>query len=356
MRRRDLLRSALAAGAGLALPRSARAAPATTLGAAAAKAGVTFGSAFDRDALTDAGYGDLLRAQARVLTTDWSMKFEALRATGPEADFGWAERLVGFGAAARIPVRGHTLVWNENLPAWLKALSRERRAYWLDRHVTETMEHFAGRMHSWDVVNEPFWPDHGNRGGYRGGAWWDALGPAYVPAAFRAASRADPAAKLVLNEAFTESGDRLGLAVRAGLLRLVDDLLDAGLRLDAVGLQGHITRGRPFDRDGWRRFLADLASRGVEIWITELDVDDAAFSGTVAERDARVAETYRAVLDTALDEPKVTTVITWELADGFSHYRDQRGAEVRPLPFDRALKPKPAFDAIIAAFEARRRR
>lgn len=353
MRRRDLLRSALAASAGLTL---GGAAPVPTLGEAAAKAGIGFGSAFDRDALADRAYGDLLKAQARILTTDWSMKFEALRANGPEADYGWAERLVAFGETARIPVRGHTLIWNENLPAWLKALSRERRAYWLDRHVTEVMAHFAGRIHSWDVVNEPFWPDHGNRGGFRGGAWWDALGPAYVPAAFRAAAQADPKAKLVLNEAFTESGDRRGLAVRAGLLRLVDDLLDAGLRLDAVGLQGHITADRPFDRDGWRRFLADLAARGVEIWITELDVDDAAFSGDAAERDARVAETYRAVLDTALDEPKVTSVICWELADGFSHYRERRGGEARPLPFDRALKPKPAFDAMIAAFAGRRRR
>jgi endo-1,4-beta-xylanase len=177
-----------------------------------------------------------------------------------------------------------------------------------------------------------------------------------VPAAFRAASRADPAAKLVLNEAFTESGDRLGLAVRAGLLRLVDDIRAAGLRLDAVGLQGHIVRGRPFDPVGWRRFLADLAGRDVEIWITELDVDDHIFPGPPAERDARAAEVYRAVLDTALDEPRVTTIITWEMADGFSFYRDIHGADARPLPFDRDLKPKPAFDAMIAAFAARRTR
>ncbi|MDK9696794.1 MAG: endo-1,4-beta-xylanase, partial [Siculibacillus sp.] len=244
--------------------------------------------------------------------------------------------------------------WNENNPAWLKDLPREDRARWIDRHVGEVMERFAGRIHSWDVVNEPFWPDHGNEGGFRGGPWFDALGPGHVVAAFRAAAAADPGAKLVLNEAFTESGDRLGLAVRAGLLRLVDAIRAAGLRLDAVGLQGHITRGRSFDPAGWRRFLADLAARDVEIWITELDVDDHIFPGPADERDARVAEVYRAVLDTALDEPKVTTVITWELADGFSHHRDVHGADARPLPFDRALRPKPARDAMIAAFRARR--
>ena len=329
---------------------------AATLGDAAARAGITFGSAFDQVALENRAYGDLLKAQARILTTDWSMKFGALRGTGPEADFAGGERLVRFAEAARIPVRGHALIWNENNPAWLAKLSGERRAAWLERHIVEVMEHFAGRIHSWDVVNEPFWPDHGLKGGFRNGPWTEALGPTYVTRAFRAAAKADPGAKLVLNEAFTESGDRLGLGVRAGLLRLVDDIRAAGLRLDAVGLQGHIVRDRPFDPVGWRRFLADLAARDVEIWITELDVDDRIFTGSPAERDAAVAKVYRAVLDVALDEPKVTTVITWELADGFTFYRDIYGPDVRPLPFDRDLAPKPAFEAMVAAFAARKRR
>lgn len=356
MRRRDLLSAGLGLAATPLLGRAALAEPRTTLGEAAAKAGITFGTAFDQDVLADRGYADLIRSQARVLTTDWSMKLGALRPNGPDVDYSGAERLVRFGEAARIPVRGHTLIWNENTPDWLKRLSREQRVGWLERHVTETMAHFAGRMHSWDVVNEPFWPDHGLRGGYRGGPWFDAMGPGYVTAAFRAAMKADPKAKLVLNEAFTESADRLGLAVRRGLLRLVDEIRDAGLRLDAVGLQSHIVRGRPFDPVGWRQFLAELAARDVEIWLTELDVDGRSFPGDTAERDARVAEVYRSVLTTALDEPKVTTVITWELADGFSYYRDERDPEVRPLPFDRALKPKPAFDAMLAAFAARKRR
>lgn len=357
MRRRDLLTAAAGLAAGGLFPAaSATAAPKITLGDAAARARITFGSAFDQQALDDRAYGDLLRREARILTTDWSMKFGALRPKGPEIDFAGADRLVDFAERARIPVRGHTLIWNENNPAWLAALPPRRRAYWLERHITEVMEHFLGRMHSWDVVNEPFWPDHGHKGGFRGGPWWDALGPDYVTKAFRIAAAVDPGARLVLNEAFTEAGDARGLAVRAGLLRLVDEIRAQGLRLDAVGLQAHIVRGHAFDPVGWRRFLADLAARDVEIWLTELDVDDHIFTGSAAERDARVAATYRAVLDTALDEPKVTTVITWELADGFTYYRDFYGADARPLPFDRNFAPKPAFTAMVEAFRARKTR
>lgn len=353
MRRRDLLRSALASAVAAALPGRTSAETRPRLGDAAASAGITFGSAFDTVGIDDRAYADLLRAEARILTTDLSMKFWPLRPRGPEADFTAADRLVDFAETARIPIRGHTLIWNEFNPDWLKALSRPERAKWIGRHVAEVVGRYAGRMHSWDVANEPFWPDHHHPGGFRGGPWYDALGPAWVLRAFRAAAEADPGAKLVLNEAFTESGDKLGLTVRAGLLRLVDDIRAAGLRLDAVGLQGHITRDRPFDPEGWRRFLAELAARDVEIWITELDVDDRAFPGPPASRDAGVAGVYGRLLETALDEPKVTTVITWELADNMSHWRDVAGPDARPLPFDRDMRPKAAADAMIAAFRAR---
>jgi len=357
MRRREFLTSALAGAAAFGLgARGGVAAEVESLGAVAAEAGITFGTAFDRQTVDDPAYARLTREQARILTTDFSFKFLPIRPEGPEPNFTDADRMVDFARAAKIPVRGHTLVWNEGNPTWLKKLSQERRIYWMERHITEMMQRYAGRMHSWDVVNEPFWPGHGNRGGFRGGPWYDAMGPAYVTRAYAIAGPLDPAAKMVLNEAFTESNTELGLAVRTGLLRLVDEIKGKGLRLDAVGLQAHIRPGQPFDPDGWRRFLADLAARDVDIYLTELDVDDRIWKGSDAERDAEVAKTYRHVLDVALDEPRVTTVITWELCDRYSSYVDVYGPTTRCLPFDRDFRPKPAYDAMVSAFRARKRR
>lgn len=362
MRRRDLLKSAVLGTAGLVagsgrLARAApSAAPIANLGVTAAAAGITFGSAFDREALDHPDYGELIRTHARILTTDFSFKFLPIRANGPEPDFTNADRLVAFAEAAKIPLRGHTLVWNDGNPLWVTKLSQERRIYWMERHMTEMMERYAGRLHSWDVVNEPFWPGHGNRGGWRSGPWYDAMGPAYVPRAYALAAKLDPKAKLVLNEAFTEGNTEMGRVVRAGLLKLVDDIKGKGLRLDAVGLQTHIRPNEPFVADIWRKFLADLAARDVDIYLTELDVDDRIWQGDDAARDQKVAETYRAVLDCALDEPRVTTVITWELADRFSSYVDIYGPTTRCLPFDRELRPKPAFDAMVAAFRAHKQR
>ncbi len=357
MRRRDVLTSALAGAAAMTLGGRAAeaAAPLANLGAEAAKSGLTFGTAFDVQALDTPAYGDLIRTHARILTTDFSFKLLPIRANGPEPDFTSADRMADFARDAKIPLRGHTLVWNDGNPTWVTKLSQDRRIYWMERHITEMMERYAGRMHSWDVVNEPFWPGHGNKGGFRGGPWYDAMGPAYVARAYKIAEKLDPSAKMVLNEAFTESNTALGLTVREGLLKLVDDIKGKGARLDAVGLQAHIRPNEPFDPEGWRKFLGELAARDVDIYLTELDVDDRIWKGSDAERDAEVAKAYRAVLDCALDEKRVTTVITWELADRFSSYVDVYGPTTRCLPFDRDLKPKPAFDALVAGLRAKKR-
>ncbi len=349
MRRRDLIESAAGALAFAALPGPVRADP-VTLGAVAAEAGIVFGCSFDRETIEVKPYGDLVRRHARTLTTDVALKFGSLRGRGPEADFRLADRMVDFAVAAGLPVRGHNLIWGDYNPDWLKKESADRRIYWFDRHIDEVVGRYAGRIAAWDVVNEPFWPDHGLPHGMRGGPWYEALGPIYVERAFRRTALADPKARLLLNEAFVEKADPLGLKVREGLLWLTRELKDRGVPLHVVGLESHLPGDGGFDPPGFRRLLADLAETGVDLALTELDVDDSPIPGDAAARDRGVAEIYRSALETALDEPKVREIVCWQLADGFSHYRDIRGKEARPLPFDRDLKPKPAFDAMVATF------
>ena len=97
------------------------------------------------------------------------------------------------------------------------------------------------------------------RGGYRSGPWFEALGPSYVKRAFLKAASADPAARLVLNEAHCERNDEVGQKIRAEMLRLVDELLEAGVTLDAVGLQGHLQPGKAFSDRVFTRFLVAAA-------------------------------------------------------------------------------------------------
>jgi endo-1,4-beta-xylanase len=291
-----------------------------------------------------------------------ALKFDWIRPQRKVWDFSRADRLFAFARANGLAMRGHTLVWNENAPDWLKGLSRRSIQYEFDRHIDKVAARYAGRLHSWDVVNEPFWPGHGKKGGYRTGPWFEAMGAGYVARAFRRAAAADPAARLVLNEAHTERNDDVGKTIRAAMLRLIDQLLDAGVPLHAIGLQGHLQPGKPYDDNAFADFLWQINSRGLAVYITEFDINDETYPGDLDQRDQRVALRGYTFLKTIFDVPAVQMVINWQLADHYSWYRDlARSGQLRsrraprPLPFDDTYRRKPLWTAMARAMAERPR-
>lgn len=357
--RRDLVLGAAALAANPAVAADPiRSVP--SLGALASARGITFGASIDATVLTDGRLAELYRHQTRIVTTDVALKFGSIRPQPGIADYAGGDALVAFAAEAGLAVRGHTLAWNAYQPDWVEKLSPKEAGYWLDRHIAETVGRYAGRLHSWDVVNEPLWPDDRNPGGLRGGPWFRALGPDYIRRAFVAAHRADPKVRLVLNEASPEWKIAFGPteAFKTGLLRLVDDLQHAGIRLDAVGLEGHWFPGFVFERAGFSTLVRALASRKLDVYLTELDVNDLRMPGDADRRDREVAARYAEILAAALAEPAVTVIQTWQLTDGQSWLNDavktsdRPTHEPRPLPFDRTCAPKPAYYALADAFRS----
>ena len=359
--RRNILAAAPAAVlAGLTGRLPARAAPSLGLGAAAASAGLLFGAAIAPVVLSDPACAALYASETRVVTTDFSLKFDALRPTREKYDFEGADGLLAFAQKNRLPMRGHALVWNENAPDWLRHLSGRETERVFDEHIETVVSRYAGKLHSWDVVNEPFWPEHGKDGGFRDGPWLAAMGPAYVERAFRRVAAIDPAAKLVLNEAHCENDNAYGKAIRPRLLQLVDTMLNAGLRLDAVGLQCHLQPNIPRDNQFVRNYIEMIGGGLLDVYITELDVNDETFPGSIAERDAASAREYENFLNEILKARRVTVVILWELSDKYTWYlslpkvRDNLAKRSpRPLPFDEHMQPKLARAAIARAFAAR---
>jgi endo-1,4-beta-xylanase len=356
--RREALALALAATTGAAL-----AAPAGQegLGTIAARAGILFGAAIAESALTDPAYGDLYRRETRIVTTENALKFDFLRPGPGPIQFAPADRLVDFATQAGLAIRGSALIWNDNAPPWLRAMSGREIERLLEPHIEAVLGRYAGRMHSWDVVNEPFWPGHNEVGGFRRGPWLSAMGPDYIIRAFKRAGQTDSRARLVLNEALTERGDALGRQVRQLLLTLVDRIQDAGAPLHAVGLESHVQPRYGFDPGAFGQFLDDIARRGLDIYITELDIDDHLMPAAIPARDEAVAGHYRAYLEIVLAQPRVKVVQSWGLADPFSWYQDaavmkELGSSrpARPLLFDGALARKPAWQAVADAFARRR--
>ena len=101
------------------------------------------------------------------------------------------------------------------------------------------------------------------------------------------------------------------------------------------------------------------AARGVAIYLTEIDINDAGLHGDQAVRDEEVARRYEALIGTALAEPKVEAILTWQLTDNASWlasepklWRDKTRPP-RPLPFDAQLQPKAAYHTIARLFATR---
>ncbi|WP_249780943.1 endo-1,4-beta-xylanase [Bradyrhizobium sp. dw_78] len=358
MSRRRLLQmtaAGLAAGGG----RLSAGAPTASLASIAARNGYVFGAAAAEEVMDkDPAYRDLYVTQTRIVTTDIALKMGRVAPQPGPKHFENADRLLAFCDQHKIAMRGHCLIWNEWVPVWIKSMSGDERRAFFDSYIDELVTRYAGRLQSWDVVNEPFWPGHRAPGGFRLGPWYDAFGTDYVRRAFERVAQLDPKTKLVLNEAQTERDDEVGLAVRRGLLKLVADLKHAGVKLDVVGLQGHLQPQYPHDPARFDEFLHQLADLGVDIYITEFDVYDGTFPDDIAARDAAVARTAQQFLEPTLRHPAVKAFITWELADKYSFYRGMAKDKTRlsrPLPYDDQLQPKPLWNVIAQSFENARR-
>jgi endo-1,4-beta-xylanase len=331
--------------------------------------GITVGTALSPIANADPAYVPLLVQEAGLFVPEYGMTFHFLRPTPGAPDYSGGDEMLAFARRHGRPMHAQTLIWDYEQPDWLKRLSRREVVAMFDRHIDETLAHYApahaaGAVPSWTVVNEPFWPGHRLPGGFRNGAWHAAIGPSYVERAFKRAMAAAPGVRLMLNEAQCERFDALGATFRPLLLGLLDRLLAAGVRVDMVGLQGHLDLAAPHDGEGLRKFLAELARRKVTIRFTELDVNDVTAARDSVERDVQVAERFRDFLTDALAEPAVDALIFWQLADKHSWYRGEwylKGAPpehrrwpARPLLYDVHLTRKLAWHAVADALRARR--
>ncbi len=356
--RRELLAGMGSVAATALTPSIAKANPRPGLGALAQRAGIIFGASIGPEALKDQNYGRLYASETKIITTDLAMKFDQLRPRQDTFNFGPADAIMDFAEKNKLMVRGHTLAWNENTPGWLKSLSSAEIARVYDEHIEKVATRYAGRLHSWDVVNEPFWPDHNKQFGFRNGPWLEAMGPSYIKRAFNRVRAIDKTARLTLNEAHCEIENSWGKGIRPRLLALVDAMLDQGLPLHAVGLQAHLQPQWDYNDEAFESFVAELATRKIDIYITEMDVNDEAFPANVAQRDAMVAERYAEFLKRVMTVPSVKMLVTWQLADRYSGYRAEAlsknpnaGRLPRPLLFDENFNRKPAYEAVSQVFQ-----
>lgn len=329
--------------------------------------GIVYGTSTTTWQLDDAEYAALVAGQAAILLTEDDLLWWRLKPT-PDSplDFQYADHFFDFAGGNGQLVLGAHLVWDEGFgEAWtedaLWGLDDEAATTLLYGTVKEVVTRYRGRAAGWIVVNEVI-DAHEDDGIRRDYPWYQTIGPAFIAESFRIAHEADPEAILVLNEFGFETDSEWDTAAdrRQNALQVLDMLLEAGAPVHAFGVQAHLSAAsfaEMFDASAYGQFLADLASRGVRIIVTELDVLDDDLPAERTERDQAVAAATQLYLDTALQEPALASVITFGLSDRYTwlqeDYPREDGAPRRPLPFDdHHLAPKPMYDALFSALEA----
>ena len=316
---------------------------------------------------TDPAYADLVKAQAGIVVAENEFKFASLRPSPAEFNFKAADELAEFAAANGMKLRGHNFVWHRQIPAWFDGYVTAANAKQvLVNHIETVGGRYAGKIHSWDVVNEAVQVSDGLPGGMRKSPWQTVLGgdgfgknggtvPEYIEVAFRTARRVDPKAMLCYNDYGIEAEDEGSAKKRAAVMGLLRGMQAKGVPVDALGVQSHIAAGgSAVYGAGLKAMIAEARAMGLKVLVTEMDVNDRALGPYIATRDKAVAETYGSYLKTVVSDPAVIAVLTWGITDKYTwlNGEDSRkdGVPERPLPFDAELRAKPAVGAMRQAF------
>ena len=254
-----------------------------------------------------------------------------------------AEWFVERGAA----VKGHPLVWHTLAPDWLRELPTDEVEAVQRARIRREVGDFRGVVTSWDAINEvvimPVFSNEEHRNAITR-LCWERGRIATVRLAFEEARAADPGATLLLNDF------NLGSAYEC----LVEGLLEAGVRIDALGLQTHMHQGY-WGEERTLQVIERFARFGLPLHFTEstllsgdlmppeiVDLNDHQVPEwpSTPEGEERQAEEVVRHYRTLVSHPAVQAVTSWGLTDAGAWL----GAPVGFVRVDGT--PKPSYDAL----------
>ncbi|MGA5290493.1 endo-1,4-beta-xylanase [Streptomyces pseudogriseolus] len=291
----------------------------------------------------DREYRKVLGREFSSVSPENQMKWDYIHPERDRYDFGQADAIVEFARRNHQVVRGHTLLWHSQNPAWLEQgdFTKAELRDILREHITTVVGRYRGKIQQWDVANEIF-DDQGNLR-TQDNIWIRELGPGIVADAFRWAHKADPKAKLFFNDFNVEGVNAKSDAYYA----LVKDLRAQRVPVHGFSVQGHLSTryGFPGDlADNLRRFDA----LGLETAVTELDVRMDVPEGSLPTpaQEKQQAEYYQRMLEGCLAVDGCNSFTIWGFTDKYSwvpvFFQGEGFATVMTDDFDR----KPAYYAL----------
>jgi endo-1,4-beta-xylanase len=321
-------------------------APAQTLRDLAAQRGIHVGSAANTTYLSENAYVTTLGTEFNQLEPENDMKFGPIHPGVTTYNFGPADQLVSYAQKQNMAVRGHTLVWHNQLPPWLTSgnYTPDQLNQILHDHITTVVGHYKGQVYAWDVVNEAFNDD----GTIRSSIWSNApgiglTGTAFIEYALRWAHEADPQALLFYNDYSNASISAKSTAI----YNMAKDFLSRGVPLNGIGLQMHLTNGNT-DLSNIEPNIQRLVALGLQVQYTEFDVRlpvDSSGNATPAML-ATEAQIYHDAMAICLKYPLCTAFQTWGFTDKHSWIPGTYPGFGAALEFDANYQPKPAYTAM----------
>jgi endo-1,4-beta-xylanase len=312
---------------------------------------------------------ELVEKHYNSIVAENCMKSESLQPQQGVFNFKDADDFVAYGEKNNMHIIGHTLVWHSQAPKWLfvdaagKDVPRDTLIARMKNHIQTVVGRYKGRVHGWDVVNEAI----SDSAGLRNSKFLQIIGPEYIELAFKFANEADPDAELYYNDYAMNKPNK-----RAEAVKLAQNLIDKGIRIDGIGMQGHY--GLMYDVfDEVEQSIQAYSALGLKVMVTELDVTvlpnpNREITAEITQNHELKAEynPYENGLPDSVSNEltayytrlfkiylkhsdKISRVTFWGVNDGQSwrNYWPIHGRVDYPLPFDRNYEPKPLVEQII---------
>src|SRR6266568_1596267 len=241
----------------------------------AAKPGLRIGTAVIPFDLDHPAYQAIVASQFSVVTPGNEMKWQVVEPTQGTFDWSGADRLVTFAEQHGQLVRGHTLLWHNQLPDWLTSgvangtIGNAQLKDLLHQHIVTEVSRYKGRIWQWDVANE-FFTDSNPSTINPNDFWISHLGTGIIADAFCWAHQADPHALLFYND-YNIAGEDGTNAKSDAAYAFVQQLRADGVTINGVGDQGHLDLQFGFPTK-MTQDLQRFADLGLKVAVTEADV------------------------------------------------------------------------------------
>ena len=294
------------------------------------------------------------------ITAENAMKMGPIHPKENEYNWKDADSIYAFAKKHGIKMRGHTLCWHSQAPAWMfknekgDTVTKEVLLQRLKDHITTVVNRYKDHIYGWDVVNEVI--DDRDSVFYRNSAWYKICGEDFIFKAFEYAHAADPKAILFYNDYNTENPKK-----REKIYQMVKKMKDSGIPIHAMGLQGHWSINNP-PQEELEKSIQMFSSLGLQVQVTELDVS--VYTGRqggqliqgqqrdtsskfTPEMEQLQRDKYKMMFEVFRKyRDKVTGVTFWNLSDR-SSWLDGRGRKNYPLLFDTNRQPKKAYYDVV---------